>query len=247
MDDPTAVAWAEREFGAVVLRYSQQPSACEAVCAVWIRRRSKGKTIFDAKRVVRAPGADAVHTDSQDDDRRRSFADKISALRRDFRDNVRSQDARVTGKGFDSELKYILRGEAAVGLKWSQKDRPHVNVLVEEILNKDAIYLGEDGAAMLKLFARAAQLKCFASFGYSMVDANSHAVALDCTGPDFAAVFFDPLIGQFSFSSHASFHAWWQKCWTDGRRPESADNTWKAIKLGKAWGAFYARAEAAAK
>jgi len=54
-------------------------------------------------------------------------------------------------------------------------------------------------------------------------------------------IFFDPLIGQFSFTTRESFRLWWKTCW-EHRRDESdkQGNAWSDIREnGEVWADYY--------
>ncbi len=57
----------------------------------------------------------------------------------------------------------------------------------------------------------------------------AHAVAVDCMKKP-ELIFFDPLIGQFTFPNYANFELWWKTCWQQRHKDEDEENAWSSIR-----------------
>jgi hypothetical protein len=229
MDDKVARAWARKHFGAEVLPYQQDPATCAALCALWIRKRLKGSTIFDAKRLWRPPEAVPRTMFAATDD----FGGKIEYLRIGIRDQT----------AFDSmEENYIKQGSSSPLFRKIKpvKEKRHVAELIDKLPHRP---IEEKGKGILAVFKSTKDAKCLSSIGYDMKDAKrefAHAVALDCS-KDGVVAFFDPLIGQFSFPTYENFMTWWRTCWQERGKDVGDDgNAWIDIKAeGQVWATCY--------
>jgi len=182
--DTTARSWAVH-YGATVLPYQQKPATCAAVCALWIRKQLKNGSIFGSeKRLWRAPEASSKTLFKADED---FEYDKIDVLRI----YIRKHD--YSGKSV--EKNYIKEGSRSPGyskgFKEIKEDR-HIAEEFFEAIKKTSIT--EKGRGILKIFDQTSVNKCISSIGYDMKDQElgrefAHAVALDCTKPDFAFIF----------------------------------------------------------
>ena len=75
---------------------------------------------------------------------------------------------------------------------------------------------GRRAGGIMATFDIVNEHSCMGSIGYSMgngdpTDDIAHAVALDCSGAQ--CVYFDPLVGEFTFMSFDSFRRWWKACY----------------------------------
>lgn len=233
MDDKTARAWASKHFGATVLPFEQDPATCAALCALWIRKQLKGGSIFGSEKRLWRPPEATPRTFFKVTD---PFDDKIDVMK-----------LSIKGDGFSAafEKNYITQGSRSPaynkGLKPIKETR-HVAKEVEGTGGPHAIT--EKGTGILTVFDRTMTEVSVSSIGYRMKDKNgrefSHAVALDCTKPTSPFIFFDPLIGQFSFPSRETFRKWWRACWTARREPGADDNAWSDIDETKTvWATHY--------
>jgi hypothetical protein len=164
-----------------------------------------------------------------------------------FDDKVDVMRLSIRGDGFSAafEKNYITKGSRSPaynkGFKPIKETR-HVAEVVEGTGGPHAI--AEKGTGILKVFDRTMTEVSISSIGYRMKDKAgrefSHAVALDCTKPASPFIFFDPLIGQFSFPSRETFRKWWRTCWQVRREPDADDNAWSDIDETKnVWATHY--------
>lgn len=221
MENETARQWA-RDSGGTVLQYEQPPKVCAALCALWIRKQAKKESIFfDPKRLYRP---DAIDPRSKWE-AAVPFEEKVEKLRK-----------AITGRPMGKvEQRYITGGQAGVtaptinvggkDFKESLKSGAPKITLAQQL----SLAVKENGSGIKKMFQHAMQYGLIADMGYYFRAGNSHAVAFDGSKTDFPAIFFDPMVGQFSFQSQPSFLAWWQRCWDDREADTDTISAWGHI------------------
>lgn len=130
---------------------------------------------------------------------------------------------------------YITEGSRSPGYQKGLrdiKDNRHIATLVDR-LPRDAI--GEKASGILATFKRTRDGKCLASIGYDMRSDEGrqfmHAVALEGSKVG-TPVFFDPLIGRFSFLTFEHFMRWWRTGWKNRNQDNDASgNAWSDIRV----------------
>ena len=228
MKDSHARGWARKEYQADVLKYQQGPSECAATCALWIRRQLKDKSIFfDAKRLWRAPESTRKVKFNVTED----FDEKIGTLKIYIREQYLD-----LATGLNDEQRYITQGSRGPNLQLGKKalEGPKEDRYIAQKTN--AYFnspIGKKGRGVLATFKYTYDGQGIASISYDMEDDEqrqfAHAVAIDCRKPQ-KVIFFDPEVGQFTFTSYDLFTKWWKICWQE--RSTNEVNAWTNIRAG---------------
>jgi len=231
-DEARALGW---KLGAIqVVEFAQLKDHCIAYTATWIRRRFKGRDLFDEKKQMGKfdsgiPNQPRFAWTKQKDPSGGFMPNKFEVKQDTFEDNNAMRSAeyeknRKAGRDqpttMSMESQYIIGGRSFSGLS---NGAPSNRVMQMLPPVPKAFIEGAD--TFRGIFRLIFDTKCFGSIGFSAKPA--HAVALDCTRVPLC-VYFDPNLGELTFPKFELFWDWWERCFNDRA---DGDGAWGKINV----------------